>query len=186
MAEILTGNWHLDPAFPPIQTVSAEGERARGVLWHWYSWRTGERAFCFILRPKLSAFRSTKLLYFGSKVVTIRVNVEFCCVTSVAYSSIYTAFVDYSKSSPLLSAAQILQLTSESPRLSSGWGVGDLHGWCIYLRSLTHVTLHVIGSNPLINKHNPITIGHVSYSWQNVVVTTTTKENKTNENVLES
>ena len=59
------------------------------------------------MRPKLSAFRSTKLLYFGSKVVTIRVNVEFCCVTSVAYSSIYTAFVDYSKSSPLLSAAQV-------------------------------------------------------------------------------
>ena len=43
------------------------------------------------------------------------------------------------------------------------WGVGDLHGLCIYLRSLTPVTLHVIESNPLINEHNPITIGHVSY-----------------------
>ena len=115
------------------------------------------------LRQKLSAFRFKKLLYFGSKVVTIRVNVKFCCTTSVAYSSIYRAFVDYSKSSPLLNAAHILHLTSKSPRLCSGWGVGDLHGWSIYLRSLTPVTLHVIGPNPLINDFNPITIGHVSY-----------------------
>ena len=75
-------------------------------------------------------------------------------------------------SSPLMNAAHILHLTSKSPRLCSGWGVGDLHGWSIYLRSLTPVTLHVIGPNPLINEFNPITIGHVSYLWQNVVVTT--------------
>ena len=43
---------------------------------------------------------------------------------------------------------------------------------CIYFRSLTPVTLHVIVSNPLINEHNPIAISHVSYLWRNVVVTT--------------
>ena len=176
MAEILTGNWHLDPAIPPSRPSLQKG-RGQEAYCDTDSWSTGERAFCFILRPKLSAFRSTKLLYFGSKVVTIRVNVEFCCVTSLLIIlkvlQFWVQLIFYSWRPNPRAYAQV-------------GGVGDLHGWCIYLRSLTHVTLHVIGSNPLINKHNPITIGHVSYSWQNVVVTTTRKENKTNENVLES
>ena len=138
-------NWQLDPP----SRLSLQKRRGQEEYCDTDSWRTGESLF---LRQKLSAFRFKKLLYFGSKVVTIRVNAKFCCVTSVAYSSIYRAFVDYSKSSPLLNAAHILHLTSKSPRLCSGWGVGDLHGWCIYLRSLTPVTLHVIGLNPLIRE----------------------------------
>ena len=167
MDKILTDNWHLDPP----SRLSLQKGRGQEAYCDTDSWRTGERAFCFCAKNVLHfALKSCYIL--GQKLFTIRVNVKFCCTTSVAYSSIYRAFVDYSKCSPLLNAAHILHLTSKSPRLCSGWAVGDLHGWSIYLRSLTPVTLHVIGPNPLINEFNPITIGHVSYLWQNVVVTT--------------
>ena len=86
---------------------------------------------------KLCSFRFKKLLYFGSKVVTIRVNVKFCCATSVAYSSIYRAFVDYSKSSPLLNSAHVLH-SSKSPSMARSGGF-------VWLVHLSPVTVHVIG-----------------------------------------
>ena len=86
---------------------------------------------------KLCSFRFKKLLYFGSKVVTIRVNVKFCCATSVAYSSIYRAFVDYSKSSPLLNSAHVLH-SSKFPPMA--WLGG------IYMAgAFITFTVHVIG-----------------------------------------
>ena len=78
---------------------------------------------------KLFSFRFKKLLYFGSKVVTIRVNMLiFCRVPPVAFSSIYRAFVDYSKSSPLLNAAHVLH-SSKSPAMPR---LGGFTWLCIY------------------------------------------------------
>ena len=69
--------------------------------------------------------------------------------------------------------------TSPKRVTSPTWGPPDLH----VNRPLDPVTnymagafiqkviLHVIGPNRLINEHNPITKSHVSFLWQNVVVT---------------
>ena len=65
--------------------------------------------------------------------------------------------------------------TSTNRVTSPTWGPPDLHvnspldpvtnymAGAFYLRSLTPVTPHVIGSNRLINEHDPITKSHVSF-----------------------
>ena len=88
---------------------------------------------------KLFSFRFKKLLYFGSKVVTIRVNMLiFCRVPPVAFSSIYRAFVDCSKRSPLLNAAYVLHSSKFPP-------MPRLGGFTWLLVHLSPVTMHVIG-----------------------------------------
>ena len=167
MDKILTDNWHLDPP----SRLSLQKGRGQEAYCDTDSWRTGERAFCFCAKNVLHfALKSCYIL--GQKLLQFALMLNFVA----QHLSLTPVFLEL-----LLIILNVLHFWMQlifyiwrpNPRAyAQVGGVGDLHGWCIYLRSLTPVTLHVIGPNPLINEFNPITIGHVSYLWQNVVVTT--------------